>query len=116
MNVRDLPSNGQWPILDSTHIGPIVLIFIPAFLCPAGLVVISTIVVRSRTGADFSWLWTNPVMWDFTGLACMLTVTVAWSAVICAQLQVGLGTADPPDNLAVYQKVTKDDSVGLYLS
>ena len=108
MDILDLASNNGRPILDANHIGPIVLIFIPTFLCPAGLLVIATMLVRNRTGVNFSWSWMNPVMWEFTGLACMLTISVTWSAVVCAQTQAGLGTAHPPDDVAVFEKVTNN--------
>ena len=105
MDVRGLASEDGRPILDGNHLGPLVLIFIPTFLCPAGLLVISTIIVRHRAGAAFSWTWSNPVMGDFLGLACMLILSTAWSAVVCTQTQVGLGTVTRPDNVASFEKV-----------
>ena len=93
------------PILDASHQGAILVIFMPTFLCPATLFVLSTMIVRKRAGVSISWSWTSPVLWDFLGLSTMLTLTVAWTIVACSQTRVGLGAIERPQDVNAFEKV-----------
>ena len=96
-------------MVDGFHQGAIVLIFVPTFLCPAALLVISAMIVRKRNGASLSWTSTSPILWDFIGLAVLLVLTIAWSIVVCALTHVGLGNAEPPQDIHVFEKVCRPD-------
>ncbi|KAK3066997.1 hypothetical protein LTR53_016380 [Teratosphaeriaceae sp. CCFEE 6253] len=47
---------------------------------------------------------TNPAIWDLAGLATMLILTIVWLLIVCLQVQVGLGTAEPPGNVESFAK------------
>ena len=100
--------NASRPIISAGHEGPIILIFVPTFLCPAAVLIIATITVRLRTGAVISLEWTNTVLWDYTGLLSTLAMTIGWSVTVCLQTQVGLGDAKLPEDpatLELFEKV-----------